>query len=823
VELQWEIVPRYFSFSLNLEVLRERLQLVPLGGATVPTVSPEDLLLILCVHVSKHFWERLLWVCDVAEVVKAHRGMDWGRLMERAAALGSERMLLPGLSLAHNLLEADLPKKVLGRVRAHPGVGTRAERCAKRSLGSPTALAAFSTGPPSTPSIIRCARGGGTGSGTSSARQRSQTNRTGWSGHCRRNFSLILRAETTAASREVWGKIGRACRKMRSPFKAVGAWVEGSFRSYVTTLLGIMSWRVVLAVVLMLLRTATQGAQLLLLVPLMQLVGLDVRQGSVGWLAQIVASAFEFTGVPLTLATVLGAFVLLTAALALLTRWQTIFNFKLGQDFVAVLRQRLYRAIAHTNWLTFSKSRSSDFTHALTTELDRVGVATAFLLQLFTDAILVSVYVLLALRLSAAMTGTVFVAGLILLLLLRRNNRQARYTGEEVSLATNGLYSAATEHLGGMKTAKSYGMEERNADIFSRISERVARMLSKGNRNYAETAFWFTVGSAVILSCILYVSFEILEIPAAGLLLLLFLFNRMIPLFNSIQQSYQQYLNALPAFAGVMDIQTRCEAAAEPRVRSADAVEFRESVRFEGVSFAYGGEGTSPAIRDLDLTIKAGETTAIVGPSGAGKSTLADLVMGLILPDQGSVLVDGKPLSPKRIKSWRDQIGYVAQDTFLFNDTVRANLLWARPDVGEEEIRQALRLAGAEEFVSELPDGLETILGDRGVRLSGGERQRLALARALLREPSLLILDEATSALDSENERRIQRAIEGLHGRMTILIITHRLSTIRGADIIHVLESGRLVESGRWESLVGEEGGRFSALARAQKIVQGSE
>jgi ATP-binding cassette, subfamily C, bacterial len=160
----------------------------------------------------------------------------------------------------------------------------------------------------------------------------------------------------------------------------------------------------------------------------------------------------------------------------------------------------------------------------------------------------------------------------------------------------------------------------------------------------------------------------------------------------------------------------------------------------------------------------------------------------------------------------------VPQDTFLFHDTVRENLLWARPDAGDGEIRQALRLAAAEDFVSRLPEGMNTVLGDRGVRLSGGERQRLALARALLRKPSLLILDEATSNLDSENERRIQEAIEELHGSMTILIITHRLFTTRSADDIYVLEEGRLVESGDIDTLVTRKQGRFLELCKAQSI-----
>jgi ATP-binding cassette, subfamily C, bacterial len=350
-------------------------------------------------------------------------------------------------------------------------------------------------------------------------------------------------------------------------------------------------------------------------------------------------------------------------------------------------------------------------------------------------------------------------------------------------------------------------------------------MQINATRNFAETTFWFTMASAVILSGVLYVSLEVLSIPAAGLLLLLLLFNRMVPLFSAIQLDYQQYLNALPAFAGVMEVQARCEAAAEFKDEQfkgelSGRVELHRDIRLEDLSFTYGGEGAPPAIRDLNLTIRAGETAAIVGPSGAGKSTIADLIIGLVAPDRGHVLVDGIPLRPELISSWRSQIGYVAQDTFLFNDTIRANLLWACPGANEEEIDRALRLAAAEDFVRNLPEGMETILGDRGVRLSGGERQRLALARALLREPSLLILDEATSALDSENERRIQKAIEGLHGRMTILIITHRLSAIRGADIIHVLERGRLIESGSWEALMGNGNGRFSALAGAQGILR---
>ena len=215
---------------------------------------------------------------------------------------------------------------------------------------------------------------------------------------------------------------------------------------------------------------------------------------------------------------------------------------------------------------------------------------------------------------------------------------------------------------------------------------------------------------------------------------------------------------------------------------------------------------------EVDLVIPAQRTTALVGPSGSGKSTIADLLTGLLQPDSGEIEVDGHSLSASDLPAWRRGIGYVPQEVFLFHDTVRANLLWACPEAEESEVWQALERAAAD-FVRQLPKGLETEIGERGVRLSGGERQRLALARALLIRPKLLILDEATSNLDVENERRIQRALAELRGQMTIVIIAHRLSSIRNADQIVVVEDGAIVERGSWEELHGRIDSRLAALS----------
>ncbi|MBA4156694.1 MAG: ABC transporter ATP-binding protein [Gemmatimonadetes bacterium] len=576
-----------------------------------------------------------------------------------------------------------------------------------------------------------------------------------------------------------------------------------------------MSWKVGLSLLLLIAAGLTQGISLLMLIPLLQVVGLDVEQGATGQIAQSVASLFAAAGVRPTLGGVLGAYVLVVGLQALLTRWQVVANLALQQEFVLYLRQRLYRALARSQWLFFARHRASDFAHALTDELDRVDEATSSLLSLAHQVVVVSVYLLLALHLSLPLTALTFACGAALLLLLRRRNLQAHAAGEEITHATRDLFAAVSEHLGGMKTTRSHGAEERNIALFTGLSQRVTRAHVAATRTYADTSAWFKVGSVSILSLILYVAVERAVLSVAGILLLLFLFARLVPKFSAIQEYYQYLMTSLPAFATVWRTVERCEAAAEAPSEGAVPVTMRTGVRLESVSFSYGD--ARPTVAGIDLFVPAQSTIALVGPSGAGKSTLADLLMGLIVPDRGQLVVDGVPLTPGRLRAWRERIAYVPQETFLFHDTIRANLLWAEPAAAEAEMLEALRLAAAADFVLALPAGLDTVIGDRGVRLSGGERQRIALARALLRRPTLLILDEATSALDSENERRVQQAIERLHGRMTILVITHRLSTIRGADIIYVLDHGFIVEHGSWNELTARSR-RFAALCTAQQL-----
>ncbi|NEO66549.1 MAG: ATP-binding cassette domain-containing protein, partial [Moorea sp. SIO4G2] len=246
----------------------------------------------------------------------------------------------------------------------------------------------------------------------------------------------------------------------------------------------------------------------------------------------------------------------------------------------------------------------------------------------------------------------------------------------------------------------------------------------------------------------------------------------------------------------------------------------REDIEFKSVSLSYTNDDDL-ALKNLTFTLPRHQVTALVGESGAGKSSIIDLFIGLYQPTAGHILVNGRPLANYRLENWRQQIGVVSQDTFIFNDSILENLRYGRPSASLDEVVEAAKAAQAHKFILALPDGYETVVGERGYRLSGGQRQRLALARALIKQPEILILDEATSALDSESEKLIQQALEQFQKERTVIVVAHRLSTIAEADQILVLERGEVVEQGTHKSLLhqGERYARYWKLQSSQVAV----
>jgi ATP-binding cassette, subfamily C, bacterial len=576
-----------------------------------------------------------------------------------------------------------------------------------------------------------------------------------------------------------------------------------------------IGWRAGAALLLLIATAFLEGAGLLLLVPLLGAVGLDVTQGSVGRLAGLVAGGLGRLGLRPTLLLVLLAFFAINMVLSLARRAQTLWAATLERDVVQQTTMGLYAAIVRMDWLSFSRMRGSDLTVALTVEAERAGIATGQLLATAASAIVTLVYVALAARLSFAITALAAACGAALAVLLRRWTKRAVDHGVTHSDVLREFHGAVTDDLAGMKTIRSLNAGERSITRVSAAADRLFGVRRRGVADHANATFWLEVGYVSILTTLVFVVVGVVHLSAAGVLLLLLLFARVVPRLASLQRTAHVYVNLLPSVQKVVDLEARCLAAGESSLPVAPPIHLRQSMRFAAVSFRYDSERA--AVTSLDFAVEAGSTVALVGPSGAGKTTIADLMMGLVPPATGRLVVDGLELTPHRIAGWRQTIGYVPQETFLFHDTIRANLAWACPTATDDEIREALELASAD-FVFGLAKGVDTVVADRGIRLSGGERQRIALARALLRCPSLLILDEATSALDSENERRIFDAIHRLHGTITIVIITHRLSTVVDADVIHVIDEGGVAQSGTWTSLMKKPTGRFRDLCRAQGV-----
>jgi ATP-binding cassette subfamily C protein len=589
-----------------------------------------------------------------------------------------------------------------------------------------------------------------------------------------------------------------------------------SMLAFALFLAGALRWRLAASLAAAVALAFAEGAGLLLLVPLLASVGLAVDQGATSRLASLAERAFAWVGLAPTLPAVLGVFLAISLAHALLYRTHTLLNPSLEQQVARGTRERLYRAIVAARWPFLVRQRTSDLVHAVTVDVDRLASATYQLLTFMTGAVVLAVYVVVAARLSLPLTALVAVSGLVLLWLLAGRTRESSDRGDDYVESSRRIFAMASDSIAGVKVAKSVGAEPRDVAIFETLSGALSSSYLGLMRSYSRAKLWLDVATAVAVSVLLYVAVTVLHLSGAGLLVLVFVFARLMPRVMALQEAAQIFLGALPSFAGVTRLLAACEAEAEHGLAEpGPRLTIGRGVRLDDVRFGY--EPPAQVLEGVSMDIPAGSIAGIAGASGAGKSTVADLVMGLLRPTGGRVIVGDTVLADADVRRWRASIGYVPQDSFLLHDTVRANLLWARPGASEDSMWHALERAAAATFLRTRPEGLDTIVGDRGVRLSGGERQRLALARALLVEPDLLILDEATSALDAANERQILDAVRQLAGSMTVLLITHRLSTLEGTDVVHVLGGGRVVESGGWRALAEREGGAFKAMLDAQR------
>jgi ATP-binding cassette, subfamily C, bacterial len=452
------------------------------------------------------------------------------------------------------------------------------------------------------------------------------------------------------------------------------------------------------------------------------------------------------------------------------------------------------QALAGASWDRVAPLRHARVTHLMSGDIQNIGTATFFLTQsLVAIAMLLAQCVLafyLAPLLALLAFGLLVVSGIAMVPMLYR----ARGFGTFVTNANLSLLNSTAQFLGGLKLAVSQNLQKSYVSEFRTVLKFLSRKQIDYQRQNTNCRLALTTLSALVGAALVLIGFGTFHIAPAVLVALLLVVSRMSGPASQIQQGAQQLANALPAYGKIKELEAALKTGTHTNETAASAsLPSNGRIVFENVVFCHrteGGEARTHGVFGLCLAIENGEFLGIRGASGAGKTTFADLLVGLYAPQSGSITVGGRTLSRDVLSSWREQISYVSQDPFLFYDSIRRNLAWAKPSATEQEMWEALRFADADDLVRKMAQGLDTVVGERGSLMSGGERQRIALARAILRRPQLLVLDEATNAIDIDTERRIVERLVALAPRPTIVMIAHRDESIARCDRVLTVANG---------------------------------
>lgn len=560
--------------------------------------------------------------------------------------------------------------------------------------------------------------------------------------------------------------------------------------------------RLILVAILAAVAAAAEGIGILLLVPLLASLGpsLGPSLGENG-----PAALPSILGLPLPalrLEWILGAYVLLVSAAAAVLAWRQLVSARLRIDFIRHLRRRLHAAILGMEWGRFSRQRGAALTHTLIQDVDQADLAVEFLLILAGTSmqLLSGLAVALALSPWAVLLclGAVLAAAPLGWVLDRRLYR----LGQETGWAWQELQATVGEDVSSFRLIKAFDLTATRERMFDARLEMVNDRELHWRRMMAAVAVARRVVAASAAAGIVLLLVRGFGMALPETLAVMVAMARVLMVTGRLADGWRSVVHALPAHARARALLSRARNAAEPPAD--ERVEPPAGdIAIAHVTLRHAPD-RPPALLDVSAHIPHRSLTVLVGPSGSGKSTLGDLLLGLVEPDQGEIRVGGRPLRGAVRRAWRRRVAMVPQDPVLFHDTIRANLMLAGDDMTEADLWAALADAGAADFVRRLPAGLETVVGERGAALSGGERQRLALARALLRRPDMLVLDEPTSALDGAGETHVLATLQALRRRMTILLISHRPVPGGHADLLLRLDQGTIQPGGAPRSAVSD-------------------
>ncbi len=507
-------------------------------------------------------------------------------------------------------------------------------------------------------------------------------------------------------------------------------------------------------------------------------------------------------------------------------RIQTI----VSERAMASLRKDLFAKLLHLNIPFFERSRVGELTSRITNDITQLQSLFSLTLTEFVRQIIIllgaTVFILFAMFRLALVSLLVFPVVVIVAMFFGKYVRKMTKARQEKLAQSNVIVE---ETLQSISTVKAYTNEDFELARYAKsVDESVAISIKTANARGLFSAFIVTVMFGALFFIIYRAILQVQagELPVGDLFSFIVFTAIIGGSIASLGNFYGEIVGALGASDRVVDIleseESEGEEAAAERVdvpstpRVSVTPPLTGAIRYRDVGFSYPTRPDIRVLKGIDLAVAPGEKVALVGASGSGKSTIVKLLLRFYPVTQGDITIDGQPIDQFDLEPYRDQLALVPQEVLLFGGTIRENIAYGKLEATEAEIREAARQANALDFIDSFPEGMHTIVGDRGIQLSGGQRQRVAIARAILKDPKVLLLDEATSSLDAESERVVQEALDNLMEGRTSIIIAHRLATIRDVDRIYVIENGAIVESGTHAELSSRSRGAYSALARLQ-------
>jgi len=534
--------------------------------------------------------------------------------------------------------------------------------------------------------------------------------------------------------------------------------------------------------------------------------------------SQIIFDAYALIGVEVSLTSLLALIVVIFAAKGLIVFARIVFAERIVSGLVLRLQTQLIASFSRISYVYYAQLKTGTLTNLIFTEVERFARSFSKFISVIATGLTVCFYLAGAAMIRFDLTAGIVVAGFFALFLFRFLVRRT----QEISIEMSG--ESAQAHANLIQTLQSF-LYLRASGAMDHMTGRVRERLSALIRLRVKLA---TISATlhsivepfavVLLAVLIIIQVEVEGRAIAEIVVLALLCHRAFTRLMTVQQEMQRFNESV---GGVVTVQREGGLLEEHGEADGEAIieHLSEDIVFDGVTFRYGDV---PAIEGLDLTIPKNNTIGIVGESGAGKSTLILLLAGVIDPTEGAVRAGARDYREFQRQSLHEKVGYVTQDPVIFNGTIAENITMFGDDPADPDVRTRIEAAAVAahcaDFVSRMDEGYDTMLGERGVNLSGGQKQRVAIARELYKDPALMILDEATSALDTESERAIQDSIERMRGERTIVVIAHRLSTVRHCDRIVVLSRGRIIETGTFDSLVSDESSQFHALVEAQRL-----